>query len=839
MANAQTLREQSQQIGSMDKRMEKVEKELKEKLQEQTVVNQDISVKMKQLQDFNSALMKDRGDIHIAISNGGAPDSAVEEVSLSPLDDHFLLALPSHPSEMLATLTDDVFSVAGAGSNSEVKELSFGSLIPLGEMPMPVSTEVSASFIGSSLCLVFPTMVTIGACIFPPKPKTVTLETIWDLMAQFGTAFSQCSLKVDFIPMKLESLSADHNKYHQDTAGKITALQDEFKAVKAVQASLIQEQGRLQENKFASSTINDQRALTILQDEHGIEKEESFTKETLGSYNAKLISSIVISQMIDENKSEENGPILLMQPVITQPNAYCIKQSWANHNLVNSNKAFTLIPSKLRTETSLNENASRAILHHRKEKQYHKWRKGFTSITITARQIRPSPNHMLWVASGDPPSLKFNSEDHLMNSNMSSNNARLIQHPTVLHLYGACENRATVNELCSNLSSMQQNSVCNSGYLPSANHQKNVQASFSSCIYLKLDCQYTSTICYIDKSLSVSIDQPQVPAPKMQRSVLLFNINCSSSKSTADGVNGLVNKEPIAELRKRASPKEESLLTANNAEYMECNYVKKQSTLRREQGMGTERPSDCVSPVDFTLIIDHPKDIHHLMVKDRKDVDNSDLYSCIQHRHFLNDGPVKAGESNWCDSFGETKECKEEDKEETACTVPGCSLHVIPEEKETFTQSEGSWKSEHIPPRSLTLREALELFRPAFISQSQKRMQKLELMTQLRKAQANENPLLSHKKQRNLPFAKPLSTPSKKKLYTVPHPLSDNLFKPKERIISEKEMLLRSKRIYNNLPEVKRKKEEEKKRVLFQSNRQRVELFKKKLLDQILQRNAD
>ncbi|XP_072596495.1 (E2-independent) E3 ubiquitin-conjugating enzyme FATS isoform X12 [Vulpes vulpes] len=67
---------------------------------------------------------------------------------------------------------------------------------------------------------------------------------------------------------------------------------------------------------------------------------------------------------------------------------------------------------------------------------------------------------------------------------------------------------------------------------------------------------------------------------------------------------------------------------------------------------------------------------------------------------------------------------------------------------------------------------------------------------------------------------------------------ADNLFKPKERYISEKEMHMRSKRIYNNLPEVKKKKEEQKKRVILQSNRLRAEVFKKQLLDQLLQRNA-
>ncbi|NWW88896.1 CJ090 protein, partial [Rhynochetos jubatus] len=122
--------------------------------------------------------------------------------------------------------------------------------------------------------------------------------------------------------------------------------------------------------------------------------------------------------------------------------------------------------------------------------------------------------------------------------------------------------------------------------------------------------------------------------------------------------------------------------------------------------------------------------------------------------------------------------------------------------------------------------EALELHKPQFISRSQERLKRLERMVQLRKAQQSDAPagtqgaLLVRK-------LSSTSTSSKKRQYTVPHPLSDNLFKPKERFIPEKEMHMRSKRIYDNLPEVKKKQEEKQKRTIIQSNRLRVEMFKK------------
>ncbi|KAG7462998.1 hypothetical protein MATL_G00190670 [Megalops atlanticus] len=127
----------------------------------------------------------------------------------------------------------------------------------------------------------------------------------------------------------------------------------------------------------------------------------------------------------------------------------------------------------------------------------------------------------------------------------------------------------------------------------------------------------------------------------------------------------------------------------------------------------------------------------------------------------------------------------------------------------------------------LTLREALELFRPDFISRSQGRVKKLEQRAQKRRTVENAG------------LTPQSGQARRRRNCTRPHPLSDNLFRPKERAISGKEMQLRSKRIYNKLPEVTRKKEEEKKKVISQTNRLRAELFKKKLLDQILHRNSD
>nr|XP_046234139.1 (E2-independent) E3 ubiquitin-conjugating enzyme FATS [Scatophagus argus] len=125
-------------------------------------------------------------------------------------------------------------------------------------------------------------------------------------------------------------------------------------------------------------------------------------------------------------------------------------------------------------------------------------------------------------------------------------------------------------------------------------------------------------------------------------------------------------------------------------------------------------------------------------------------------------------------------------------------------------------------PETCSLQEALQRSRPNFISRSQCRLRELEQRKQERRklAHSADPPSDAALRQRRVHSAGSTS-------------LSDNLFKPRDRAITGKETQLRSKRA---LAEVKRKKEEEKKEECL-SNRQRVELFKKRLLDQILQRN--
>ncbi|XP_067389505.1 (E2-independent) E3 ubiquitin-conjugating enzyme FATS isoform X2 [Emydura macquarii macquarii] len=668
--------------------------------------------------------------------------------------------------------------------------------------------------------------------------------------------------------------------------------------------------------------INPKELKSLLHN-NATERESNSTKESLASQNTKMISSIVISQMIDENKSKENGSALPMQSVITQPNAYHTKQSLANHSSVNINRAFVLLPSRLGIQASFDDNISRTDSHTTEVKQCHNPKKGFASITVTARRIVPPFNNSVQVAATDPLCLKCRGGDVLMNTTATSNNTGRAQHCKPLHNQEFYTNRyATrlkVSESYSQVCEGHGDWIFNTEnkenrMFPPGSHKKKAPVSFTSSVHFKISQQCPNTIYYFSKSLSISIDQPQIKSQKIHRSILSFSINCSSPRLTPDGADGIANGESIAEIIKTKLPEENKTpLRANsNADFKQNNVDKKQTA--EKEYLSTACPWKSTSPSECPAFVDIPKATNNLIVTKQKE-DNSDKQSSgndielsiqvpkwsvgaerMPQKEFSADAggslkerdPTKGtskskeiraqsflkpkisvsdctcdikalsktalekndvhrknqfpkGDYKFCGSVDKIKDCKKSDQQETASRVTTSAAHspdVTHEKQEAFTQSEIYSEPEKIPSSLLTLREALKVHKPQFISRSQERLKKLEHRVQLRKTQQSDSPekqegtLLPHK-------LSSASISNKKKQYTVPHPLSDNLFKPKERFISEKEMHMRSKRIYNNLPEVKKKQEEKQKRVIIQSNRLRVEVFKKQLLDQLLQRNTE
>ncbi|XP_061490350.1 (E2-independent) E3 ubiquitin-conjugating enzyme FATS isoform X2 [Rhineura floridana] len=675
--------------------------------------------------------------------------------------------------------------------------------------------------------------------------------------------------------------------------------------------------------------------------------ESSFTKESLPSQNTKMISSILISQMIDENKSEENKTSFPMQSVITQCDAYHMNQSMANQSSVNVNRAFILLPRRLGIRISSDDNSFGTDSNTKEETQCHNQKKGFASITITARRVIPPSHSTMQVNVSDPLCLKCRGRKLLMNTAPASNVTGLDQLCRPFHAQGCCQNRnATeikVSEPCPQLCKEQSDWISstenkeNRMIPPENSHNKQAPISFTSSIQLSISQQCPNTIYYVDKSLSVPFDQPQAKNQKIHRSVVSFSINCSSPTLTPDGADGLANGELITEVLKTKFPEDSKtrLRTIWNADLKENNLDKKQ-TLEKES-LGTEYLWNGTFPSETLPDVESPQGHDNLKLTKNNDGNSSDHhitlsphfshwtynegtqafsgsnrkqctrdkyhekasasfleqsskkefmveggisskdkhlpngtskskesqtqsfpnpkisisdYGChikalskraLDENDILAKDPFPKGDYRFCGPAIKFKEHKKSEMNKTVDRVTTSAAHepdVTHEKHEAFQQPEVCSEPENIPANPLTLREALEVHKPHFISRSQERLKKLEHMVQLRKAQQGD---ASGKKQGGV-LSRKLSTSSitsKKKQCTIPHPLSDNLFKPKERFISEKEMHMRSKRIYNNLPEVKKKQEEKQKRVIIQSNRMRVEVFKKQLLDQLLQRNTE
>ncbi|KAM7102916.1 (E2-independent) E3 ubiquitin-conjugating enzyme FATS [Ciconia maguari] len=677
-----------------------------------------------------------------------------------------------------------------------------------------------------------------------------------------------------------------------------------------------------------------QRTCTGLQRESAAERKSSSTKESLSSQNTKLISPIVISQIIDENKSKENQPALPMQSMIPQPSAYHMKRYLANHGSVNSRRALTVLPSRLEIQASFNDTTSPSDSPITGRKQRQSQQKGFASITITARRVA--------AGSSDPArGAGAVQEPSAVSPTSSKVPAALCRWPPPGHA-NPILSPLKISESCSQLGEEPRKGIFDPGNkengvgLQSSDGREKVPPSFISCVHLQVSQQCPNTIYYLDKSLNVCIDQPRIKCQKIHRSALSFNINCSSSRLTADGVDGIANGEPIEEIFKTKLLGENKTRLRSNwsADLTENNVINRETT--NEGDLGSKYPLQSVFVSELPAFVDIPRGPNNVVTPKKDDDKQSGSYHTTFSLHLPNssdeagtqmlsgskkkqcttgrssttasgslpdtasrkaiaaatDGALKKrdpskgtstskeiqaqgvlkpkmsvsgsmcnrkassrilSEENvhrqnqllksdyeFCGSSDKIKECKEEDERERASRVTlstARSPDVTREKNDTLTQPETGSQPEKIPPAPRTLREALEIHKPQFISRSQERLKRLERMVQLRKTQQSDAPAsnqgaLVHK-------LSSTSTSSKKKQYTIPHPLSDNLFKPKERFIPEKEMHMRSKRIYDNLPEVKKKQEEKQKRIIIQSNRLRVEIFKKQLLDQLLQRNTE
>ncbi|NWV00406.1 CJ090 protein, partial [Upupa epops] len=579
-------------------------------------------------------------------------------------------------------------------------------------------------------------------------------------------------------------------------------------------------------------------------------------QEPLSSENTTLISPVAVSQMIDENKSKGNWPPLPLQSMSPQPSAYHPQQSLAHRVSVNIHRAFEVPSSRLKIQASLGDTKVPSTSPTTEKKRCQKQKKGFASITVTARRVAAS--------SGDPARALGAVQEPSAASHTSS---------TVLHhwLPAGHANQGAYERPQKRLFDPANKE--NNASLQGSDGRGKAPPSFTSCVHLQVSQQCPNTVYYLDKSLVVCVGQPRVKSQNIHRSVLSFTLHCSSSRVTADGVDGIANGEPRAETpqpkllegkktplgstlsadltasrvfnkekasgvclgRKYPSPSvftsalpalvnvpggPHKVVTArtDNAKHpgschtavslrlpnasedagtRRLEHTKNRCTMVKCSAMASRSLPDITSSEDVIAATDGPlkkkdpskdtsksKEIQAQRILIPKMFLSRSMCNLKASSRILSEEIVPRqkqllkSDYEFHGSSDKRKE-REEEEEEAWERASGVTLStarspdVTCEKNCTFTCPENSSQPEKTPPAPQTLREALEIHNPQFITRSQERLKKLEHMVQLRKSQQSDAPAGNHGTLlRKLSSA---STSSKKRQYTIPHPLSGKL----------------------------------------------------------------
>ncbi|XP_075208364.1 (E2-independent) E3 ubiquitin-conjugating enzyme FATS isoform X1 [Anomaloglossus baeobatrachus] len=540
-------------------------------------------------------------------------------------------------------------------------------------------------------------------------------------------------------------------------------------------------------------------------------------------------------KMIDEAEAEDDRKLHPSQSVITEPITTRMRPSMVNQNSISIKRTLSSLPGKLEIVTSSDRTVCRTNLHPAKEKHSLDGKKGFSSITITARRYITSLYHAPKEITSDPASSLCRSNDLLMKAPVSA-----VEHNQQC---GFLDNRADCSQNFKPFGfthsqelpcrpSRVFNEEVDHQYLKDSSKQSN-RTTYISGIHVKRDKTFPDTIYYRHKLYSLSLGQCHVANQRTYKSELSVRIK-RPLKSRLDQTFDRKSVEPpsdvfrdkfVGECQKSSSTIYERPNPSAESQY---ETLKKHQRNQEHQVNGYHRdPCQDVSGYLNTDAFDYPQTLK----KDPPPVREIYVDAGSPLRSFGHLGAERSSVTTFNFIFGKQisiqnklnlqKEniSRKGYKWRKSCGNIGRSDKEnvpVPE----LTENKPGGKPLH--KKNMSLQEALERHRPDFINNSQERVQKLELMARRRKIQKQDPKSTLQKHTLRL-------INEKRKVFTTPHPLSDNLFKPKERTISEKEMQQRSKRIYNSLPEVKKRKDEEEKRMITQSNRARAQLFKKKM----------
>ncbi|XP_051883846.1 (E2-independent) E3 ubiquitin-conjugating enzyme FATS isoform X2 [Pristis pectinata] len=569
--------------------------------------------------------------------------------------------------------------------------------------------------------------------------------------------------------------------------------------------------------------------------------------------------SSLISLIIREEAKKDHGVL----PV-------CLQHSEGEGSQESLKYPNTFLSSTLPT-TPTAESIPESTVYCRKDKTLTKSRNGFSSITITARRmVSPAnklPKPTVGASTREKKAPQYQRSVKVLKNFKSSEGTMSIHSQTDNINEFPCKG-CTVTEESSQsqsmlfstgdrVSSLKIESKYHETLLPSNNEDKTNLPSqqfhpATSFVYFIVTPQCFNSTYYLDKSLLVdlcSLTNNNGSALK-QKSSLSLKLSCTSSKSSADGGDGMFKLISFI-----TSSKQEVACIMLDKKYPDISFRTRDITQQQSSAAQEVSKTMCQYnehlPSGGTETLSSPKRSTYLFIS-LSNMNKGTNYLINEQKYKPNHCEVQCPFSDLIRKSADTKfsnshvdlmekrnhtlkQNREKSTLSITTTFTGSSTEIQGEDAET-NQSELTAEHKKTLSEVLTLQEALELYKPDFIFRSQKRLQELEVKAKQRRVQMDERVLQRRKRMGPLVQTMPLPSPFKKRQCTIPHPLSDNLYKPKERMIPEKEMQMRSKRIYNKLPEVKKKKEEEKKKVVSQTNRLRAMVFKKKLLDQILQK---
>uniref|UniRef100_A0A8C3N1X1 Uncharacterized protein n=1 Tax=Geospiza parvula TaxID=87175 RepID=A0A8C3N1X1_GEOPR len=293
-----------------------------------------------------------------------------------------------------------------------------------------------------------------------------------------------------------------------------------------------------------------------------------------------------------------------MQALLPQPRAPHTEPSLPNQGPATVSRTFLVLPSRLEIQASLEDTMSPS--DSPSPKQCPGQQRGFASITVTARRVP--------VRSGERAGGPGAGQEPSTVSPMPSTVPALLERwPPPAH---ANQPPLKAPKSCSKLGEEPQKQLFDPGIkedgvgLQSSDGREKIPPSFISCVQLQVSEPCPNTIYYLDRSLSVCIDQPRVKCQKMYRSTLSLSLKCSLSGLTADGVDGIANGEPMEERAPRKLPGAHGALLRSHlsTDFTGNKVIKEEKT--KEGHLGRKYPFQSVFASGLPAFVDIPRGPH-------------------------------------------------------------------------------------------------------------------------------------------------------------------------------------------------------------------------------------